>query len=558
MDYFSESNIQRFDRLKSPRRIYLLNLIPLGCVFLFSLFFSFWPSLGAFAIYVWALFAAFASIYLLFYFLPKMTAKAYPPRSFRFKWMTNLYLSWAIPEKREASIRKGIALATAAIFFVRFYFNGSGDALETISNLQCDYMNPFEVAMSSIFNCLWIGTVIFSTVVEFYPTNIFIRIRKFVLTPVLILSLFFFPFIVEGVVGKVDVSLFQYRALLMGIELGLLLAFSLSDWRKDSSLVCTKKERYGIVVGVLILIICNMSAYLWQNLFGPYSRILPLALDLNVSHRLLIYLCFLLPVFYFFLLYPFDAVHRRAFLVCVSYGVFFGYISVNRVSIWSSVTTWPLHICNTAMYTMKTAIIGASSAGLYLAIFLKKNHPEYEVVVFDKNEKIGKKIYATGNGRCNLLNTATSPKDYNHPSYMEPLLKTYDYPRLKAELNGLGIEVVSEGVNVYPASLQASSFVKYLTDLALKLGVEFRLSTKIVGYHHAKNWILETDQGASSFDKIVFATGGKSQPKLGSDGSLFPVFSAHGYRLVPLKPSLCPIVTLEKTKSLSGLRHVLR
>jgi len=204
---------------------------------------------------------------------------------------------------------------------------------------------------------------------------------------------------------------------------------------------------------------------------------------------------------------------------------------------------------------MKTAIIGASSAGLYLAIFLKKNHPEYEVVVFDKNEKIGKKIYATGNGRCNLLNTATSPKDYNHPSYMEPLLKTYDYPRLKAELNGLGIEVVSEGVNVYPASLQASSFVKYLTDLALKLGVEFRLSTKIVGYHHAKNWILETDQGASSFDKIVFATGGKSQPKLGSDGSLFPVFSAHGYRLVPLKPSLCPIVTLEKTKSLSGLRH---
>lgn len=370
MDCFSELNIQRPNRLKSIRRPYLLDLLPIGCVFLFSVFFSFWPSLGAFAIYVWALFVAFTSFYLLFYFLPRMTAKAYPPRSFKFKWLTNLYLSWAIPEKREALIRKGIALVAATIFFVRFYFNGSGDALETISNLQCDYMNPFEVTMSSIFNCLWIGVVIFSTVVELYSTPIFIKIRKFVLTPVLVLSVFFFPFIVEGVVGRVDVSSFQYRALLMGIELGLLLSFALSDWRKDSSFVCTKKERYGIVVGVLILIICNMSAYLWQNLFGPYSRFLPLALDLNVTHRLLIYLCFFLPVFYFFLLYPFDAAHRRAFLVCVSYGVFFGYISVNRVAIWSSVTTWPLHICNTAMYTMPLTLVFQTYGLFYFTMFV--------------------------------------------------------------------------------------------------------------------------------------------------------------------------------------------
>jgi predicted flavoprotein YhiN len=53
---------------------------------------------------------------------------------------------------------------------------------------------------------------------------------------------------------------------------------------------------------------------------------------------------------------------------------------------------------------MNVAIIGASSAGLYTAIFLKKKHPDYQVEVFDKNEKVGRKLAATGNGRCNLLN----------------------------------------------------------------------------------------------------------------------------------------------------------
>jgi len=207
---------------------------------------------------------------------------------------------------------------------------------------------------------------------------------------------------------------------------------------------------------------------------------------------------------------------------------------------------------------MKTAIIGASSAGLYLAIFLKKKHPENEVVVFDKNDKIGKKLYATGNGRCNLLNSATGPKDFNHPIYMGPLLEKYDLPRLKSELGSIGVELVNDGAYVYPASLSAASFVKYLTDVALALGVEFRLSTKVFDYQKTSGWLLKTDKGDFLFDRLVFATGGMSQSKLGSDGSLFLVFFRHGYQIVPLKPSLCPIATKEDTASLSGLRHEAR
>jgi hypothetical protein len=56
-------------------------------------------------------------------------------------------------------------------------------------------------------------------------------------------------------------------------------------------------------------------------------------------------------------------------------------------------------------------------------------------------------------------------------------------------------------------------------------------------------------------DTLIFATGGMSTPNLGSDGSLFTTFFRHGYNVIPLKPSLCPIATKEKTKSLLGLRH---
>jgi len=357
--------------LKSPRDKFFWGFAPIGGVFLIVLFYSFWPSFGTFAVYVWTFFAFFSFTYALLFFLPRLTSKVYRPRSFRFQWLTNLYLSWAVPAKRLSFIRKALLILIAGVFFVRFYFNGAtGDALESISNLQCSYMNPFEVAVSAIFGCFWIGSVIFATVAEFYPSRIFIGIRKFIVAPTLVVCALFFPFLAEGVVGDLVGSDFQYRALLMGIELGGLLAVCLIDWKQDPSFATSKKERYGLCVGLFLFLLCNLSAYLWQNLFGPYSRILPLALNLNVTHRLLIYLCLALPIIYFFVLYPFDRAHRRAFLTCISYGVFFGYISVNRYSIWSSVTSWPLHICNTAMYTMPLTLVFQAYGLFYFTMFV--------------------------------------------------------------------------------------------------------------------------------------------------------------------------------------------
>ena len=205
---------------------------------------------------------------------------------------------------------------------------------------------------------------------------------------------------------------------------------------------------------------------------------------------------------------------------------------------------------------MKIAVIGASGAGLYLSLFLKKYHPDYEVVVFDKNKKLGRKLLATGNGHCNLLNMKTGPEHFNHPSYLESYLKGYPFGELQHELATLGIVLTNEGDYLYPLSFSAAAHVNYLAETANNMSVQFRLETKVLDYVAKEEGVtLKTDQGNLSFDHVVFATGGKSQENLGSDGSLFDVFAKHGYEILPLKPGLCPIKTKENTKSLAGERH---
>jgi len=354
----------------------LWGLVPLGGAFTLAAFYSFYPSLGTFAPYVWVAFLIFALGFLGFAYLPSKVKKAFSPKAFKSKKLTNLYLYWAIPEKRVLLIRRVLYLALVLVFFVRFYFNGplengmDRDALEEINRLQCDFMNPFEVAISSIFGGLWIGAVIMIGVVEFYPTKMLIDIRKFVVTPAVLIMATFFPYLTMGVVGNVAELGFQYRSLLMAIELGLMLSYCLDDWRVNSSFKTTAEERYAIYVGLFLFLVCDLQAYTIKNLYGESTKYLPLALDFNVTHRLFLYICFALPILYFVLLHRFDKLHRRALLTFISYGAMFGYISIERYGIWSSITGWPFHICNTAMYTMPLTLVFHSYGLFYFTMFI--------------------------------------------------------------------------------------------------------------------------------------------------------------------------------------------
>jgi predicted Rossmann fold flavoprotein len=211
---------------------------------------------------------------------------------------------------------------------------------------------------------------------------------------------------------------------------------------------------------------------------------------------------------------------------------------------------------------MRIAVIGAGASGLDGAIALKKKYPAAEVVVFEKEEKIGRKLYATGNGHCNLLNAAVKPSDFNHPDFIAPYLALYPFASLEKTLADWGVLTLCEGDYVYPLSYSAPTYVGFLSSLALSLGIRFCLGVRLLDYvlKGGKILLKVSANPASidlSFDKLILASGGESTPKLGSDGSLYPLLKNHGYSLVAPLPGLAPfkVVHPETLKGLSGYRH---
>ena len=204
---------------------------------------------------------------------------------------------------------------------------------------------------------------------------------------------------------------------------------------------------------------------------------------------------------------------------------------------------------------MKVGIVGASASGIYTALFLSRAKPDAEIVLFDRMDKPGKKLLATGNGHCNLFHTPLSPSAYNQPGFVESLLKRYDERALLDALKNLGIATFNKGELVYPLSYSASAYLSYLLSLCEKARVNFRLDERVIGVNENE---LKTNKGEYRFDHIVFAFGGCSQANLGSDGSLFPLLASIGYRVNTPRPVLCPLKSPDVPKSLFGVRHTVK
>lgn len=209
---------------------------------------------------------------------------------------------------------------------------------------------------------------------------------------------------------------------------------------------------------------------------------------------------------------------------------------------------------------MRIGIIGGGAAGIYSALLIKQDHPNYEVHIFEKEKKLGRKLCATGNGRCNLLNQNLVPEKYNHPSLMKGVIEAYPFDYLCSVVKSFGVPLRNENGYIYPESYSAVAYTDFLIDLLHQFKVFVHLGETVEEYQQkggqfAIITLSCTDFGV--FDKLVFTIGGASTPNLGSDGKTFPVFAKHGYRIVSLRPGLCPIKVKhpEQVKPLAGIRR---
>ena len=203
---------------------------------------------------------------------------------------------------------------------------------------------------------------------------------------------------------------------------------------------------------------------------------------------------------------------------------------------------------------MKIGVVGAGVSGIIFAINRKMKHPKDEVIVFEHLDKPLKKILSTGNGKCNIGNK-NAHKESGQNAIVEHILNEYGYEKQKEFLNSLNIKTKLVNDLEYPISESAITVRNLLLQSAEENKVKILTEINVIDYEVIEDGIiLKTDKGEYIFDKLVLATGGKSSPKLGSDGSILPILKKHGYTFKEFLPALCPIRTIEKTKVLDGTR----
>ena len=178
---------------------------------------------------------------------------------------------------------------------------------------------------------------------------------------------------------------------------------------------------------------------------------------------------------------------------------------------------------------ISVAIIGAGASGLMSALLCAKKG--LKVDIFEQNEKCGKKILVSGNGRCNISNKNLKPSDYfsNNPSFIEYSLEQFGFSKFEKFINSLGLLLdVKEDGRAYPLSNEAKSVVNILVESAKSLGVTFHTNKKIDSlFELTKN-----------YDKVIVATGSRAASHLGgnSDGEKFAL--ELGHNIVDAYPSL--------------------
>lgn len=193
------------------------------------------------------------------------------------------------------------------------------------------------------------------------------------------------------------------------------------------------------------------------------------------------------------------------------------------------------------------AIIGAGASGLVCAIHATRRG--HRVEVFEKNAKIGRKILATGNGKCNISNQAIRLERYHGESvqHLKEVFKRFDTLTCKDFFRSIGLEMrEGEEGRLYPMSHQASSVVDLLVHEARSLGVVFHLESEVENLT-CKNGSFQLYIGDAcyAFEKCVIATGSCAMPSLGSSDSGQRFAASFGHRIIPVFASLVQLVSHE-------------
>lgn len=207
---------------------------------------------------------------------------------------------------------------------------------------------------------------------------------------------------------------------------------------------------------------------------------------------------------------------------------------------------------------MKIAIIGAGASGMAAAITAAASGTN-EILLFERQARVGKKLLATGNGRCNLTNRQTDASRYHgsDPDFVLPALTAFPVDSTLDFFTTLGLLTVTEpGGRVYPYSDQANSVVDVLRFGLERKNITLLAGTEISGVRHdAEGFLLRAGDGSFRTDRLIVACGGAAGTKLGGGLSGYQLLRSLGHHCTKLYPSLVQLKTdPEQVRGLKGVR----
>lgn len=207
----------------------------------------------------------------------------------------------------------------------------------------------------------------------------------------------------------------------------------------------------------------------------------------------------------------------------------------------------------------KVIVIGAGPAGIMAAIHASKKH---NVILLDGNDRIGKKLFITGKGRCNVTNAKDISEFFDYipgnPHFLYSALYSYTNEDTISFFENVGIKLKTErGGRIFPSSDKSSDIIKGLSIGLKEANVQVKLNSKVTNIIYTDGKITGVEINNTTKlngDYFILATGGASYPLTGSRGEGQKFAKSLGHTIIDLKPSLVPIELNEPwLKELMGL-----
>lgn len=201
-------------------------------------------------------------------------------------------------------------------------------------------------------------------------------------------------------------------------------------------------------------------------------------------------------------------------------------------------------------------VIGGGASGLMAAIWAARNN--CKVTILEQKDRLGKKILATGNGKCNYTNYYQDISCYRGQNAQDAMrvLGQFDVHQTVAFFEELGIYPKERNGYVYPNSGQAASILDVLLLEAKRLGVKMVSNSKVTAVEKRKGeFLIRTEEQQLKAEHIILTTGGCASAKLGSDGSGYVLAKSFGHTITKPLPALVQLKSNAKyLKTISGVR----